>query len=67
MTDTITVKEHRLQWSPGKITNYVDSYVQYLYAYYISPLRVFRHILYCIYIYKLVFIGKYKLFAKAKY
>jgi hypothetical protein len=65
MTDTITVKEHRLQWSPGKITNYVDSYVQYLYAYYISPLRVFRHILYCIY--KLVFIGKYKLFAKAKY
>ena len=72
MTDTITVKEHRLQWSPGKIANYVPSYVQYVYDYYISALRVFTFKIFYI---VLVFIGKYKLvafgcsvgFAKAKY
>jgi hypothetical protein len=72
MTDTITVKEHRLQWSPGKIANYVPSYVQYLYDYYISALRVFTFKIFYI---VLVLIGKYNLvafgcsvgFAKAKY
>jgi len=53
MTDTITVKEHRLQWSPGKIANYVEFYIQYLYAYYISGLST--HFI----LYILVFIGKY--------
>jgi hypothetical protein len=40
MTDTITIKEHRLQWFPSKIANYASSYVQYFYAYYISALPV---------------------------
>jgi hypothetical protein len=64
MTDTITVKEHRLQWSPGKIANHVPSYVQYLYDYYISALRVFTFKIFYI---VLVFIGCSVGFAKAKY